>query len=283
MYISVLNVLTLISAQTMFPEFSKTTHSYLGNTSDVYLSKYEPEIYNKISKVLINQTISDVSSWADKVKRTKEYSWTKTLHYIDIMECRKEKYDETIIEHYCKGSCIVSALNSFVEELKNRQKMSLNKMCKKRFKSLDFDILGKEKDLSDDSLLKFIIHFMEDFVEPMHLLGYQRGGNSLKLNVKMPTGNIRHTNLHQLWDSLVPEYYIKKFNPSFEYHVSKPVNYISFVEDQLNKNIHIACLIYPNKPNETIVFEEYFKKEYLDTLFKNYHELSVGTFKYIFE
>jgi hypothetical protein len=143
--------------------------------------------------------------------------------------------------------------------------------------------LGKETDLLDEDLLKFIIHFMEDFVEPMHLLGYERGGNSLKLNVKMPTGNIRHTNLHQLWDSLVPEYYIKKFNPSFDFNVDKPTNYSTFIEEQLNKNIHIACLIYPNNPTETIVFEEYFNKEYLDKLFKNYHELSVGTFKYIFE
>ena len=94
---------------------------------------------------------------------------------------------------------------------------------------------------------------------------------------------VANANLHQLWDTLVPEYYIKKFNPIFEFNVDKPIDYISFVEEHLNKNINIACLIYPNKPNETIIFEEYFNKEYLDTLFKNFHELSVGTFKYIFE
>lgn len=277
MYIGViyaLNLFTILRAQEITPKFSKITHSYLGNASDVYLTKYEPEIYDKISKVLNGQTISGVSSWADSIKRTKEYSWTKTLHYIDIMECRIGNYDKTVIEHYCENSCIVSALNSFVEELKSRQqKICLNK----------FGILGKETGLSDEDLLKFIIHFMEDFVEPMHLLGYERGGNSLKLNVKMPTGNIRRINLHQLWDSLVPEYYIKKFNPSFDFNVDKPVDYTSFVEEQLNKNIHIACMIYPNNPNEIIIFEEYFNKEYLDKLFKNYHGLSIGTFKYIFD
>jgi hypothetical protein len=265
-----LNLFTILHAQ-MTPNFSKRTHSYLGNASDVYLKEHEPEIYNKISKVLNGQTISGVSSWADSIKRTKEYSWTKTLHYIDIMECRKGYYDKSVIEHYCENSCIVSALNSFVEELKSRQQ----KMCLRTF--------GKETGLSDEDLLKFIIHFMEDFVEPMHLLGYERGGNSLRLQVKMPTGNIRKTNLHQLWDSLVPEYYTKKFNPQFEFNVNKPTNYSTFIEEQLNKNIHIACLIYPNNPTETIVFEEYFNKEYLDTLFKSYHELSIGTFKYIFE
>ena len=275
MYIGVIYVLslfTILRAQIITPSFSKTTHSYLGQSNDIYLKEYESEIYNKISNILINQTISDVSSWADTIKRTKEYSWTTTLHYIDIMECRKEDYDKTIIDNYCKGSCIVSALNNFVEELKSRHQ----NICLNANK-------GRETGLSDENILKFIIHFMQDFVEPMHLLGYERGGNSLKLNIKMPTGNIRKTNLHQLWDSLVPEYYIKKFNPVFDFSVEKPIDYSKFIQDQLNKNIHIACLIYPNNPNETIIFEEYFKKVYLDTLFKNYQELSIGTFKYIFE
>lgn len=276
LYIGVIYALNLfiVSAQVITPSFSKITHSYLGESSDNYLKQYQPHIYDKILKVLNGQTISSVSSWADSVKRTKEYSWTKTLHYIDIMECRKGDYDKTVIDSYCKNSCIISALNSFVEELKSRQqKICLNKIV----------IFGKETDLSNEDLLKFIIHFIEDFIEPMHLLGYERGGNSLKLNVKMPNGKIKKTNLHQLWDSLVPEYYIKKFNPSFSFQVNKPEHYTSFVEEEFNKNIHIACLIYPNSPNETIIFEEYFNKEYLDTLFKNYHDLSVGTFKYIFE
>jgi len=274
MYIGViyaLNLFTILHAQIVTPSFSKITHSYLGNSSDVYLKEHEPEIYNKLSKVLNGQTISSVSSWADSIKRTKKYSWTRTLHYIDIIECKKGDYNKTEIEYYCENSCIVSALNSFVEELKSR---SQSNMCSKT--------LGKETELSDEDLLKFIIHFMEDFVQPMHLLGYERGGNSLRLQVKMPAGNIRRTNLHQLWDSLVPEYYTKKFNPSFDFNVDKPIDYSKFVEEQLSKNVHIACLIYPDDPNETIVFEEYFNKEYLDTLFKNYHELSVGTFKYIF-
>lgn len=273
MYIGVINALnlfTILRAQEITPSFSKKTHSYLGHSSDVYLAKYEPEIYDKISKVLNGQTISGVSSWADSIKRTKEYSWTRTLHYIDIMECRKGVYDKSVIEHYCENSCIVSALNSFVKELKSRL------LCSNNFRTL-----GNETGLSDEDLLKFIIHFMEDFVQPMHLLGYERGGNSLRLQVKMPSGNIRRTNLHQLWDSLVPEYYTKMFNPSFDFNVDKPIDYTKFVEEHLNKNIHIGCLIYPDEV--TIVFEEYFNKEYLDTLFKNYHELSVGTFKYIFE
>jgi hypothetical protein len=276
MYIGViyaLNLFTILRAQEITPKFSKITHSYLGHSSDVYLTKYEPEIYDKISKVLNGQTINSVSSWADSIKRTKEYSWTRTLHYIDIMECRKGVYDKSVIEHYCENSCIVSALNSFVEELKSR---SQSNIC-----SNNFRILGNETRLSDEDLLKFIIHFMEDFVQPMHLLGYERGGNSLRLQVKMPEGNIRRTNLHQLWDSLVPEYYTKMFNPSFDFNVDKPIDYSKFVEEHLNKNIHIGCLIYPDEV--TIVFEEYFNKEYLDILFKNYHELSVGTFKYIFE
>lgn len=250
------------------PFFSHNTHGFLGESSDNYLKEHEPIIYNKILGVLNNQTISNVSSWADSVKRTKEYAWTRTLHYIDIMECRKEKYDRKTIEKYCENKCIVSALVSFVEELRTRQ---TSKTCVKGFGN----------PLSDEDLLKFIIHFMEDFSEPMHLLGYQRGGNSLNLQIKMPNGKIRKMNLHQVWDALIPDFYIKTFKPLFTFTVKKPKNYNLLVDKHLNMNIGIACLIYPN--NETIVFDEYFNKDFMDTLFKNYHEMSVSTFKYIFE
>ena len=262
--------------------FSKNTHSYLGNLSDNYLKKNEPYMYNNIIEILnenetINNsfylnTISSVSSWADTIKRSKEYIWTKTFHYIDIMECKKEIYDSKTINNYCKGSCITSALILFVEELKSRQKSN---KC-----NLKYDKFNMESNLSDQDLLKFIIHFMEDFIEPMHLLGYERGGNTRKLKVKMLNGKIRILNLHQLWDSIIPDYYIKTYKPSFLFKVEKPSNYSLFIENQLNKNIQIACLIYPD--TDFIVFEEYFNKEFMNTLFKNYHEISIGTFKYIF-
>lgn len=280
MYIGVIYALNLFTTGLCLQilniksEFSKTTHSYLGKSSDAYLIKYEPELYNKINKVLNGQTISSVSSWADSIKRSKKYYWTKTFHYIDILECRKGIYDTVAIDRYCKGSCIISALYSFVEELKSRQKD--NKCESGKY------IFGRGQVLSDEDLLKFIIHFIEDFAEPMHLLGYERGGNNLKLKVKMPNGKIKKCSLHQLWDSLLPEYYTKIFNPLFDYDVSKPINYTSFVEQKLNDNVHIACLVYP-RSTDIIVLEEYFNKEYLDTLFKNYHDMSLGTFKYIFQ
>lgn len=273
--IYVLN-LFIVSGCSIIPEFSRKTHSYLGNNLDVYLTRHEPVLYSQIYEVLNGQTISSVSSWADYVKRKKEYLWTKTLHYIDVLECKNETYDTAIIDSYCKETCIISAIKSFVKELKDRQNSNT---CSNYFVTL----VNKEVLLSDEDLLKFIIHFMEDFIEPMHLLGYERGGNSLKLNIKMPNGKVKRTNLHQLWDSLIPEYYIKMFNPLFSFKVNRPDNYNNFVEEQFNKNIKISCSIYPKNPNEIIIFKEYFNKEYLDILFKNYHELSIGTLKYIFE
>lgn len=44
--------------------------------------------------------------------------------------------------------------------------------------------------------LKFLIHFMGDMHQPLHLTGRDRGGNS----VKVAFGR-RHTNLHSVWDT----------------------------------------------------------------------------------
>lgn len=242
-------------------------HTHLGKLTDNYLEKVEPELYNKVMNLLDGESISSVSSWADKVKRNKKYLWTKNLHFIDIMECRKDNYGKDTIDKYCKDNCIVSALQDFINSI--------------RF-NFNYDYITDDGEtLSNKELLKFIIHFMQDFSQPMHLLGYERGGNSFKVNV-FKDGKIKKSNLHYIWDSMLPEYFVKNYDYSFKYkNIMKPDNYYEIIQDILNENIHISCRIYPD--SHDIIFDEYFNEKYFVSLFDNYQNLMINILKYIFD
>ncbi len=233
--------------------YSFKTHRYLGDLTDKYLSKYEPETYDKIINIL-DDNIQSVSTWADSIKRTQKYIWTKPLHYIDILECRKN-YTKEIVDKYCENKCIYSMIENITNILKDKSENIYK--------------------LSKVELLKFLIHFIQDFNQPMHLLGYTRGGNDLKIIVNHHNRN-KTTNLHYIWDSLVPEYYISNFNYNFDKKIkSKDILKI------LNENIKISCNNYPIL--NYIIFENYFNKNNVEILFENYMILIINTLLEIYK
>lgn len=264
------NLLLLGVFGTFFPYVSGygyKMHGYLGKLTDSYLQKYERKIYNKVVKIFDGQSISSISSWADKIKRKPQYSWTKDLHFIDILECQMDKYDKKIIDKYCENHCIMSALQDFTNSIKY---------------NFEHDyVLSNGIKLSNIELLKFLIHFIQDFSQPMHLLGYDRGGNSFKVNVFFDGQNMT-SNLHFIWDSMLPEYFVENYAYTItNQQFTKPENYYDLLEKILNNNIHISCRIFPD--SHYIIFNDYFNQEHFVKLFDNYQELIVKTLKYIFE
>lgn len=244
-------------------------HRYLGYLSDKYLEKYENKLYEKVLKLLDGKDISSISSWADKVKRNSKYSWTKELHYIDILECQRDKYDKNVIDKYCNNNCVVSAILDFTNSLKY---------------NYQYEYIVNDNKFTNVELLKLLIHFIQDHSQPMHLLGYERGGNGFKVNILID-GKNRTSNLHFIWDSMLPEYFVDNYMYTIiDKHVIQPdgyYNYYKLIEDMFNDNIQIGCKIYPD--SHYIIFNEYFKEEYFIKLFDNYQELLVKTLKYIFE
>lgn len=283
------------------------THEYLGNYLDNYMVKFEPKIYDSIISVLNTEgngsgldpfsqeqvTIKSVSIWADTMKKKKGYTWTRQLHYIDITECNKPILPIETIETYCEGKCIFSAIKEMVSIFKNGNGK------------------GPIGNLSKNKLLKFIIHFIQDFNQPMHLLGYDQGGNGFDVIVKQHSGRNKSCNVHYLWDTLVPEFYIKNYNFTFTWgpeqsegtgakrpERSKATRSsgteIKYRQEEiidnfdlerllleiLNINLKIACKMYPK--NRFIVFDEYFDHKDLEVLFNNYVYMSLKIFRYLF-
>lgn len=245
--------------------YAYKTHTFLGALADTYLSENYPEIYKKIIYDLQGKTIADISTWADKVKMKRP--WTKKLHYIDILECNTN-INNDIVNKYCTKGCIVNTIIDYTLKLKNQYKL------------LNFQSEIVTQEPNREETLKFLIHFLQDFNQPLHLLGYDKGGNEMKIIVNRNNRN-RTTNMHELWDEIVPEYYIKNknYNSNIK-HKTINTNINALVLYILNVNIKIACKIYPN--TNYIIFENYYHQEYIEVLFSNYLTMIVNIMKYIY-
>lgn len=253
------------------------THNYLGNILENYLEKNDTNMFYNVKGILL-EPLGNASIWADKVKFQKDYAWTRQLHYIDILECNKEKSISDIrVDHYCEHKCITSALQNFTFLLKYQ------------LKNNDADILNNT--ISNRDLFKFILHFLQDFNQPMHLMGFYRGGNSYTI-IRNKNGRNKTMNLHSLWDSELPEYFIENYGPYIPYKVeiqkiNNQKDYKEMLMKILNKNLNITCskqlgVSDGNSSMHYIIFEEYFKENELRLLFDNYIYLAVNTINYIF-
>lgn len=129
-----------------------------------------PAAQAAVAKLLPNQRLADVSNWADKVKGTPEFSHTKPWHFVDIPD--GQTYES--IQHDTAGD-VITAINQMIATLQN-----------------------SSASLTDrQNALKFIVHFMGDIHQPLHVgRPSDRGGNSISVSFQSWT-----MSLHQLWDS----------------------------------------------------------------------------------
>jgi hypothetical protein len=248
--------------------YAYKSHTFLGFIADEYLSTNEPIIYNKITTQLNGQTIASVSTWADKVKQKQQ--WSKKLHYIDILECNKDNYTDKIVDKYCGKGCIVNTIIDYTLQVKQLNNLLIIQ---------DNSYKPKEPPTNEEKL-KFLIHFIQDFNQPMHLLGYDNGGNKMEIIVNR-NGRNRTTNMHAFWDQIIPEYYIKNY---YKYNDTKiannNLNVHQLVYIVLNKNMKIGCKVYPK--TNYIKFESYFNENNLHELFDNYLFMMVNIMKIIY-
>ena len=237
------------------------THSFLGTTLERYIEDNYNNVYLQVNN-LLGEGFDKSSVWADKIKRLQKYNWSRQLHYIDINECKTNKF--TNVDYYCNNNCIFTAILNMTNDIKYNRNWIDNDHTVDNF--------------------RFLLHFMQDFNQPMHLLGYERGGNDYPVNLHIH-GRIRKTNMHELWDSIIPEYYLNNFKFKItELNISEINNifdYKEFLYNMLEETLHISCKMH-NKENHEIVFENYFDENVINTLFTNYMKLAVTTVLYIY-
>lgn len=127
--------------------------------AEAYLT---PSAKNKIAVILSGQSLSSFATWADQVRSTPEWSHTSTWHYVDVADAKIQDQN------------VMTAIDNA------------------------FEILTSSAENSEKEIwLKFLIHFVGDLHQPMHVgRPDDRGGNSTKVSY-----DGKNINLHALWDS----------------------------------------------------------------------------------
>lgn len=237
------------------------THEFLGNYLENYIKKNYNDLYIASKNLIYNESFSDISTWADKIKTNNNYKWSKPLHYIDINIDYCYNNNNNNFDIYCNNNCVYTAILNMTNDLKY---------------NTNYNIDNYEK-------FKFLIHFLQDLNQPMHLLGFNRGGNDYHLELQI-NGSIHKTNLHTLWDSIIPEFFLHNYNYTynnfnFSNNIISIFDYTSLLNTILLKNFNTICKLPISK---YIIFEKYFNKTIIESLFNNYMTISLHTLFYLF-
>ena len=127
-----------------------------------------------VKDLLGNETMSEASTWADDVRGEQEYKSTGPRHYINLpLGLNYETFGQKVRS--------MSEDNVYKAVLK----------CEQDLKSASTSRTQKTE------ALKFLIHFIGDLHQPMHVSRAEdKGGNTILVKYKGDA-----TNLHTVWDS----------------------------------------------------------------------------------
>jgi len=133
-----------------------------------------PAAENSVKALLGDQNITDIASWADEVRNTPEYKQTGPWHYADLP--LGYTYDQFAAAVRQQGADnVYGAILHCEEELKSNTTSNEQKAI----------------------ALKFLVHFIGDCHQPMHVSRAEdKGGNTIQV-----VFNGKPMNLHSLWDS----------------------------------------------------------------------------------
>lgn len=131
--------------------------------------------------ILKNDTehyLAGVATWADSIRYTKWGHFSSNFHFIDAKDT-PPTYCGVDFERDCKkDGCVVSSIQNYTSQL------------------LDTSLWPSRR----NQAAKFVIHFLGDIHQPLHVENVAHGGNGI--HVKW---NSNEVNLHHVWDTSIPE------------------------------------------------------------------------------
>jgi len=148
-----------------------TGHRTIGRIAENHLSA---KAKAGVQALLGSQSLADVSTWADEVRLDPQYRQTESWHFLNL-----------------PLGLTFPEFKQRVESMKTENVYSV--------------LLQQEHILTNPSssrnqqivALKFIVHFVGDIHQPMHVSRVEdKGGNTIQLNY-----DGHGTNLHSLWDT----------------------------------------------------------------------------------
>ncbi|PVI04011.1 hypothetical protein DM02DRAFT_611806 [Periconia macrospinosa] len=140
-----------------------------------------PQTVN-FTQSLLNDTsstfLANVATWADSYRSTAEGRFSGVFHYIDALDTPPESCDVDFDRDCPEEGCIVSAIANYTT----------------RVQSSNLSFVERQK------ALKWVIHFVGDIHQPLHVENLAVGGNQINVTFEGESAN-----LHRIWDSDMPE------------------------------------------------------------------------------
>jgi hypothetical protein len=158
----------------------------LAHRTVAYLSTlYTHHTTHRFTNALLHrQDISEAALFPDKIAHMPMFAYTRPWHYIDAQDSPPTQCSLNMTRDCALSSgCIVSALSNHTARVTNI--------------SLPFFLRSQS--------LRFVLHFMGDIHQPLHTEAEDRGGNLIPV-----VFDGKHTNLHSVWDTLIPNKHRKR-------------------------------------------------------------------------
>jgi hypothetical protein len=164
---------TLIAIPTLLflTSWGSTGHRTIGIIAERHLT---PQAKVAVNALLQGENMADASTWADEVRRTSGYTQSKNWHFLNQPPGLSRQQFYNAVKNMGTDNIYGAMLQ-----------------CKADLQSPNTTTAQKNE------ALKYIIHFVGDIHQPMHISNKaDLGGNKIQVNY-----NERGTNLHTLWDS----------------------------------------------------------------------------------
>ncbi|CAI6333132.1 unnamed protein product [Periconia digitata] len=166
----------LLSAETA--AWGNLGHTTVALIAQSFLS---PQTVN-FTQSLLNDTsstfLANVATWADSYRKEPGGEFSGVYHYIDALDSPPASCDVDYDRDCPEEGCIVSAIANYTT----------------RVQSSNVSFAERQK------ALKWIIHFVGDIHQPLHVENLAVGGNLINVTFEGASAN-----LHRIWDSDMPE------------------------------------------------------------------------------
>jgi hypothetical protein len=155
----------------------------LGHTTVAFIAQnFVSQDTKKFAQRILNDTspayLANVATWADSYRSQAEGAFSSVFHYIDALDSPPQSCG-VVYERDCPDEgCIVSALANYSTRAVEK----------------DVGLAEQQK------ALKWVIHFVGDIHQPLHVENVEVGGNLINV-----TFNGARTNLHAAWDTAIPQ------------------------------------------------------------------------------
>lgn len=198
-----------------------------------------PKAKAAVQALLGDTTMADVASWADEIRMKPQYKYTTPRHYVDLP--------------------LGLSYQAFKDTVSDQPADNVYKA-----------VLQCEKDLSDPNgnkeqkavALKFLIHFVGDLHQPMHVSRAEdQGGNTIQVQYQG-----KGSNLHSVWDSKL----IGTEGKSFE-QMSVDYDTASARQIKIWQNEPLVKWLWESYQITTKLYAEVEKNNKLDEAYYNTH------------